>query len=594
MIQRLYEGLRYLAYPVRRNLVFFVFMFLLFRITRWFEDVSPDEDGLYFLELFFDLYVVCAVISLLPKRVRFWARIVVYILSYLIVVVEAFIVERFHLFYSPVTLQLFMETNPNEAGEFLNAYLWSKALWRVTWVYGLILLFNVLTAFALRPLLFLLRKHFRGVSTTLVAFNVFVPLMMAYSLHATANEKIKIWRFFMLKDTVQIERTDMRAFYSPFYRILFSLKHLQVSAIELETLRKNMRSLKVDSCSHHTPNIVLIIGESYNKHHSSVYGYSLPTTPWQCQLKANGSLVPFSDAITPWNVTSNAFKNFMSTHSTDQKGSWADGVLFPALFRRAGYKVAFLSSQFYKSPNLGIVDFNGSFFMNDAELDTMCFDHRNPFRAKYDRTLISKLSKYEPEKYNLVIFHGMGQHQEYKKRFPANYAKFTKEDYASRSDLNDEEKQIVADYDNATLYNDEVMVRVCSFFRKWDVIVVYMPDHGEEVYDELHTFGRDHNANIVPELARNEFEIPLEIWFSKSFRRNHPDVVRAVKNAKDRPFSSDDLPHLLLGLAGIHCSYYSPERDLLHDKYNGNRKRLLKDRIDYDVLMKPYYQKHKK
>ena len=59
------------------------------------------------------------------------------------------------------------------------------------------------------------------------------------------------------------------------------------------------------------------------------------------------------------------FKDVLSTHSTDQKGSWIDGVLIPGVLKKAGYKVAFITSQFYKSPNLGVVDFNGSFFLND-------------------------------------------------------------------------------------------------------------------------------------------------------------------------------------------------------------------------------------
>lgn len=594
MIFRFYKLLRLLAYPLRRNIVFFAFMFLLFSVTRWFEDVQPDETGLYHLELFFDLYAVCAVISLLPRRARRWARSLVYIFCYVIVLCEAFLVERFHLFYSPVTLQLLLETNPDESREFLSSYLWSAALWRVTWVYGLILLFNALTSIFLRPLLQLLRRRFRGGTAAVVTFDTLASLILLYSISVSAAEKAKMWKFFSLKDTVLIERTDMRAFYSPFYRITFSLKHLQVSARELEVLRKNMRALRVDSCDYRVPNIVLIIGESYNKHHSSLYGYRHNTTPWQSRLQKNGSLVAFSDAVTPWNVTSNAFKNFMSTHAADEKGSWAEGVLFPALLRRAGYRVAFLSTQFYKSPNLGAVDFNGSFFLNDTELDTLCFDHRNKFRTRLDNTLVRKLKDYEPSRYNFIIFHGMGQHLTYNLRYPNDSAhtRFTPADYDYRTDLNEEEKQVVAHYDNATLYNDEVVARVCSYFRKWDVAVIYISDHGEEVYDELHTFGRQHDSRISPQLARNEFEIPLEIWFSKTFRRKHPDIVRAARKAKDRPFASDNLPHLVLGLAGIHCPYYRADRDLLHESYRTDRPRILKEKVDYDSLMKPYYEKN--
>lgn len=592
-IGNIYKGLRLLACPVRRNFVFFVFVFILISATRGFEGAAPDVTGRYRLELFFDLYVLCALLCLLRGRARKVVRALLYVAAYAVVVSEAFIVQRFHLFFSPVTLQLLLETNPHEAGEFLEGYLFSPALAACARFYGPILVLNVLAAVFFRPLLRLLRVHFRGVREATVALNVAVPLLAAYAGLATWGEKREIAHFMAQKNTVLAERTDAAAFYSPFHRVLFSLKYLQVSALELRSLRQRMHHIEVDSCDHRVPNIVLIIGESYNKHHSAVYGYPLNTTPWQSKFVRNGSMVAFSDVITPWNVTSNVFKNLMSTHSTDQAGSWNDGVLWPALFRRAGYRVAFLSTQFYKSINLGPIDFNGSFFLNDPELDTLCFDHRNRFRTQYDRTLVRRLDDFKPGRYNLIIFHGMGQHLEYKRRFPASYARFTTADYAARRDLSEKEKQVVADYDNATLYNDEVVARVCSYVKDRDACVIYLPDHGEEVYDELHTFGRDHAARITPQLARNEFEVPMEIWFSPTFRRRHREIVEAARAARHRPFSSDDLPHMLMGLAGLHCPYYDARRDLLSPQFDAGRRRLLKNRVDYDHLMAPTKQKQK-
>ena len=100
--------------------------------------------------------------------------------------------------------------------------------------------------------------------------------------------------------------------------------------------------MKVDSCSYKSPNIVLIIGESYGKHHSQQYGYFMPTTPRQIKREKSGLLVPFSDVVAPWNLTSFVFKNVFSLHVVERKGSWCDYPLFPSLFRKAG-----LSCYFY-------------------------------------------------------------------------------------------------------------------------------------------------------------------------------------------------------------------------------------------------------
>lgn len=42
-------------------------------------------------------------------------------------------------------------------------------------------------------------------------------------------------------------------------------------------------------------NVILVIGESYNKYHSPLYGYYLNTTPVLCSQQQNGNLFVFKD-----------------------------------------------------------------------------------------------------------------------------------------------------------------------------------------------------------------------------------------------------------------------------------------------------------
>ena len=57
-----------------------------------------------------------------------------------------------------------------------------------------------------------------------------------------------------------------------------------------------------------------------------------------------------------------------------------------------------------------------------------------------------------------------------------------------------------------------------------------------------------------------------------------------IKAAADRPFMTDDLSHLLLYLAGIHCPEYRDSRNILSPSFNMSRRRLIKDHFDYDQL----------
>ena len=586
LLRQVYEGLRRIALPVRYNGLFFCTMYALLAASLWQEKMN-DLHSLYYTELFFDLYILCALLFILPRRIARWVRFLFYLTAYVLHICEGFIYERFALRFSPITMQLLTETNPSEAGEFVNGYLWSEELGKTLLIYGGILVANIILAVYGR-------RFWRRVSRKLrmplrlhpvsMLVNVFVPVMVCYSTYVAWSEKERMYRFFIQENSYKVERTSWLYFYSPFYRVLYSFKFHQLAAKETNRMRTNMRHLQIDSCAYRCPNIVLLIGESYNKRHAGLYGYHLPTTPYMSRFARNGVLVPFTDVVTPWNVTSNAFRHFMSTHSADQPGTWADGVLFPALFRKAGYRVAFITNQFTPKNQQTTADYNGSFFLNDPELDSLSFDYRNTNRSRFDKNHVEDFRHYRRGKYNLVIFHIMGQHLEYKKRYTKEYAKWTWKDI-DRPDLTKKERQTVAEYDNATLYNDMVMARVCAYFIHDDAIVIYMPDHGEEVYGELHTFGRLHNADLTPALAGAEFEIPFVIWTSRTFRRRHRNTWQRIRRAATRPFATDDLPHLMLGLAGIACPQYNPARDLLNDAYNPLRPRILKETINYDSLM---------
>lgn len=562
-------------------------MYAVFVASRMLENPQlSTPPQIFYLENAADLYVVCAVLHLLPRRVRTVARTVAYVVAYVAAFSECFVHERFHLLYGPITIQLVAETTPSETGEFLSSYIKGWAFWKICLVYFPMLALNIVAeAFSRRA-----RAQIGRIVPDVLkkATNVALPIAVGICLVSTLDQKRQMLNFFTSHDTDAAEHAGNHAFHTPLYRIVYSTKFLSLSYSELERMRANMADIKIDSCDFTIPNIVLYIGESYNKHHSQLYGYGLETTPHQKAMYEKGDLLVFSDAVTPWNVTSNVFKDVLSTHSTDQPGAWNYGVLLPGVLKKAGYKVAFITSQFYKSPNQGVVDFNGSFFLNDKALDKACFDYRNKFRKAYDGTLLHEIDKFPRGEHNFVIFHGMGQHQEYRKRYGKGGEKFVVGDYAQRHDLNVYEKQVVADYDNATRYNDNVVRLLCQKFKDEDAVVIYLPDHGEEVYDRIHSCGRDHNAAVSADIAWAEFEVPFEIWFSPKARRLHPDVYEAAAGAQHRPFSTDDLPHLVMGMAGISSSLYDKRRDLLSPDFNAQRKRMLKGTVDYDSLMVNY------
>lgn len=557
-----------------------------------------------------DIYALALLVDPLPRRIGRLLKGATYAAAYGLSLTETFLFLRFNLLLSPTVLTLLSETSAEESGEFLSGMVRSNAFWETVAIYAPILAVHVLIASGgMRRIRHALRKKAettataggetarkrvlaeRGFAADFTAMahracSLAAAVLIAAALPHWWPQKQAVWRYLSNTQSRYAEGVAESHFFAPHYRVLHAAHLVRMSRGEVERLKLQMDTATVDSVAGTCPNIVVVIGESYNKHHASLYGYPRPTTPRLDRLKRKGELTVFDDVVTPWNLTSNAFKSFLSTHSADAPGSWADGVLFPLLFRRAGYKVAFVTNQFYKSAAQGSIDFNGSFFLNEPHLDSLCFDYRNAFRSRDDRGITRLLGNYVPGRRNLYLLHLWGQHMEYERRYPEDRAFFRPEDY-DRPELTPTQRAIVAHYDNATRYNDTVLADIIRYFRRQDVILVYFADHGEEVYDDgVRCYGRVHSDAPPVEVIRHEYEVPFAVWASPLFRKRHPDIARRLRAARHRPFSHDDLPHLLLGLAGIGTAHYDASRDPLSAHFKARARWLRGGKIDYDRALR--------
>lgn len=577
------------ASGARQRIVFFVVgiasWLLLWSMTKW----SSTEWWLCMSWLVVDLWLVLKAVWLLPGRWRTVALVAVYVSIYVLGISESFIYQRYYMHFTPQTLSMITETTDTEATGFLRLCAESPKLWDVLQWWGL--LFAVQMVLTWVPVAkvpsrvkdFAARWTRRMLVVAVVASAI--PWLMA---------RVEVVRFLCLDDTQELERRDNHVFYSTPWRMVYSLKYQQLSAHEVAKLADNMLALAEGDAKVEAPAgaqsdnrvIVFVVGESYNKHHSSVYGYPLPTTPFQSQCLADSVMVAMQDAVTPWNVTSSVFKHMFSTHSADEQGAWTDGVLFPALFRKAGYEVHFYSNQFYKSNRQTSADYNGSFFLNSQPFDSLCFDHRNKKHYVYDQGLLREVAGNIDKGRHLIVLHLLGQHQPYADRVQKKTKKFKATDI-QRPDLTEAERQTVADYDNATLENDGVLRRIYDRVKNLNAVVVYLADHGEEVYDgNIGMFGRNHTDVPTPQVLKAEFEVPLEFFVTPAARKAYPQLMARLRQASAQPFSIADMPHVLLALASIHTPYYIAERDLLSPKYKPHPRLIKTTGKTYEELKK--------
>lgn len=560
-------------------------------ITLHLQDAKPYE--LSALELFLDLYVLCALLLLVPQKARCWVRWGVASLLYAIAFIDMFCYVRFESTLTPTMLMLAAETDGRETGEFFHAYLgWDLLLTSVGWVL-LILLLHICWAVLLR--FFKSHEPYKANWSykpyAYAALGVLCIVLLVLSVSSTYDNKSAMLRLFT-HDTIgdvehDLTRSDTANLYLPVYRMAFSLFANHLAGKQLSQLTEAREHIVVDSCSHRTPVIVLIIGESYNKYHSQLYGYDKPTSPRQQERAQDSSLIVFTDVVAPWNLTSFVFKHALSLHAIGDEGDWCDAPLFPEVFRKAGYHVSFYTNQFLAQASEKVYDFSSGFFLNNPELSQALFDERNDKLYQYDEGLLSlkpQTTNINNQTPSLTIYHLMGQHVYYETRFPKERRHFTAADY-DRHDLSEQRLNILADYDNATAYNDSVVDQIIHRYEQQDAVVIYMPDHGEEALNPPRPmYGRLHSVEIDCRLAREEFEIPFWIWCSPLNRKHHPELYAAIKAVRHQPFMTDNLPHLLFSLAGLHTPLYRADYDPLSTQYNSCRPRLLKNQVDYNKL----------
>lgn len=588
--------------PIRSNASFFVFMYALgycctqTEIRLHLRGAVPYE--LSTVELFFDLYLLCAILAVIPRKVRRVIRAVLAFIFYAVALIDMFCYVHFESTLTPTMLMLFFETTGREAGEFLQSYVgWDL----ITSKTGLILLIALLhlawnmVAQQLRSNKMVGPRLAPPVVWTLSALAGIAAF--AFFIHCGSrcwDNKCATVRLMSKHNLGEVEheltQKGCANLYLPIYRLMFSLYANRLAAKQVDRLLATSEHVSVESCDFRSPQIVLIIGESYNRHRSQLYGYQRPTTPRQLQRMQDSTLVAFTDVVAPWNLTSFVFKHMFSLHCIGDDGEWCDSPLFPQVFRKAGYHVKFLTNQFLPKSGEEVYDFSGGFFLNNPTLSRALFDERNSKLHRYDEGLLEDYDRMVAKKrypHQLTIFHLMGQHVDYRARFPMKTRrKFTPADY-NRTDLSPQRQQINADYDNAVLYNDSVVDQIIRRFENENAIVIYVPDHGEECFNgSLPFYGRMHSADIDYRLAREEFEIPFWIWASDEYRMTHPYGWKAIQEYRHRPLMTDALPHTLLFLGGIHSNYYRKDYDVLNAEYNTKRPRVLKMTTDYNHLNK--------
>ena len=471
---------------------------------------------------------------------------IIVFLHLLLATVDMFMYYIFKFIFNQDAVDIITQTTTNEAVSFLSTYL------TVPFVISTILIVICLV------------WSLNRIATIIATKKWFHIFYMVLSLLGALLYGVSI-KNYMLYNNGQ----DAPQFHA-FTRAAYSCKVVFIRLSHIETLQEINSHVSATMPANNVNTIIFIIGESFSPYHSSLYGYNKETNPFLAKRHDEGSLTVFSDAVTISDHTEGVMSPLFSMMNRSQWYYMAP--LFPTCFKAAGYQTIMLDNQYFVG--------NGISFLTDKKLSSMMFDYRNTDSYDYDGDMLQEMHITDTPQ--LIVLHLQGQHYTYSNRYPKTFAHFKSSDY---NNLTDNQKEIVAHYDNATLYNDYVIEQIIKSVENKDCIVVYISDHGEELY-ELDNYTGHGNAALRDD-PTYQIKVPLFIWTSEQFNTKHSDKAQRIKDSADKPILTTDLSHFLLDVADISTKSFNPEQSFINDHYKCDHRIILNTIYFEDIKRKP-------
>ncbi len=526
-----------------------------------FSDIIKD-----FAEMFFMAYLIC----LLSHLIRH-LKIIFYLILYILYTFNCYLLYQFCSDIAPNIILLLFETNSKEVSGFFQNFFFTSATLKTVIIIGFLLILTIVGEHY--------NKRIMQIASKPIAMCIISVILLASCIGGVGTVK-RYWALAQAERAYDAEvwiRTKPYYHIMPMPNLLYSFAAINHADEDLKYMIENTRNSLTDvqPVEGDSLNIILVIGESYNKYHSALYGYPLDTTPYQCEEQEKGNLYTFTHVEAPFNMTSIVLKNMYCCNSVFEDEKWHDTPFFPAIFRKAGYDVWLWDNQ-YQTGEDKPWNFTLNSIIFNEDIKQLSYTAINKECYPYDNELITDFEqkkKQELGSHNLVIFHLYGQHMRVSDQYPHDkgHLRFSFDDIPYKHDfLTDISRQEIVDYDNATSYNDEVIKHITNMFNDTNTILVYFSDHGEEVYDYRDYCGRtmlDESTSSDPNIIKYQIEVPFIVWASDKWRQQNKVEWENIGLTKDKAFTTDNICHLLFHLAGIKTKVYKPERDLFSPKF---------------------------
>ncbi len=446
--------------------------------------------------------------------------------------------------FSQSVIFILFESNVVEGSEFLKTYFeW--------WMIPALLVYSYIP--------YRIWKSLSPIELPVQTKSVLVPLSLVISMHTFveigyAEENVD------KAATKQFERMQSGApwnlvfGYVSYRNVLQDMEQLLAQNKNLPPVSNLQNALKDDQ-----ETLVLVIGESTNRNRMGLYGYSRDTTPRLNRMK--DELIVFNHVYSPRPYTIEALQQVLTFADEQHPDLYRTQTNLLNIMKQAGFETYWITNQQTQTKRNTML----TTFSKIADHQVYLNNNRSQNSSSYDEVVLKPFDAIiedSEHKKKMIVVHLLGAHAKYDYRYPEHFARF---DHAkSPVALNKKETSTYNSYDNAILYNDYVVSSLIREVSKLNhkASLVYLSDHGEEVYDDPKNkkLGRNEYAPTI-----NMYAVPLIAYGNRYWKQERN--IEEFRHYADRVYSSSDFLHTYCDFAGLDFAELDHSKSLVSEAF---------------------------
>jgi heptose-I-phosphate ethanolaminephosphotransferase len=351
------------------------------------------------------------------------------------------------------------------------------------------------------------------------------------------------------------------------WKFVTSFVRYREQLAEVNTLLEHTKSIPpvaklVDSHSGKPRTLVLVLGESTNRQHMSLYGYTRSTTP---KLDARrDQLAVFNQVFAPRPYTIEVLQQVLTFADQENPELYRTTPSLISIMKQAGYKTYWITNQQTLTKRNTLL----TSFSEQADEQVYLNHSQSQNSYQFDGDVLEPFGRFlnDDAPRRFIVIHLLGTHMRYKYRYPPRFDEFKNKE-GLPGWVTDKHLPMINEYDNAVRYNDEVVSGIIDTLDAAGStsLLTYFSDHGEDVYDSPeHDFiGRNESRPTAP-----MYTVPFFLWSSAQWQQMETRKFVGPNNpARNRVYQTSHFLHTWADLAGLRFEGFDPSKSLINPAF---------------------------